>query len=104
MTPGWKLIPEAAGIFGIELIHQFDQILVENRQQRGVTRISRQNAKKNGKQKDPAVWKLGILKIKLRFLQKKWIIYDHIISFVFERVSLKSTIYLSVYKYKYIQI
>ena len=82
MTPGWKLFPEAAGIFGIELIHQFDQILLEDRHHtRGVWQGSRQNEKnylkKNGKQKkDSAVWKLA-LKIKLRFLQK----IDHIWSY-----------------------
>ena len=42
MTLRWKLFPEAAGIFGIELIHQFDQILVEHWHQR-VWQGSRQN-------------------------------------------------------------
>ena len=62
MTPGWKLIPEAAGIFGIELIHQFDQILLEDRHQEGCDKDHvkmRKTIKKNGKQK-----RFGCLKIR----------------------------------------
>ena len=60
---GWMLFPEAAGIFGIELIHQFDQILLEDRHHRcdkdhGIMRKTKIVANK----KHPGVSRLGILK------------------------------------------